>query len=118
MPLMAFSPLATGLLTGKYAGNVTPELSRRVNNPDMGGRITDRVFPAVAAYLGIAARHGLDPTQMAIAWCLTRPFPVMPIIGATDVTQLKVALGAADVRLSAEVLAEIDVAHRVHPSPY
>jgi aryl-alcohol dehydrogenase-like predicted oxidoreductase len=118
MPLLAFSPLATGLLTGKYAGNVTPELSRRVNNPDMGGRITPRVFDAVAAYLGIAARHGLDPAQMAIAWCLTRPFPVMPIIGATNVTQLQTDLGAADVALSAEVLAEIDAAHRAHPSPY
>jgi aryl-alcohol dehydrogenase-like predicted oxidoreductase len=118
MPLLAFSPLATGLLTGKYAGNVTPELSRRVNNPDMGGRITPRVFDAVAAYLGIAARHGLDPTQLAIAWCLTRPFPVIPIIGATNLAQLQVCMGAADVQLSAEVLTEIDAAHKAHPSPY
>ncbi len=118
LPLLAFSPLATGLLTGKYAGNVVPERSRRVNNPDLGGRINARVFDAVAAYLGIAARHGLDPAQMAIAWCLTRPFPVMPIIGATNVAQLQVALGAADVTLSPEVLAEIDAAHRAHPQPY
>jgi aryl-alcohol dehydrogenase-like predicted oxidoreductase len=118
MPLLAFSPLATGLLTGKYAGDVIPDHSRRGNNRDLGGRITPRVFDAVAAYLGIAMRHGLDATQMAIAWCLTRPFPVMPIIGATDVAQLQVALGAADVRLSAEVLAEIDTAQRAHPSPY
>jgi len=118
MPLLAFSPLATGLLTGKYAGNVTPELSRRVNNPEMGGRITPRVFDAVAAYLGIAARHGLDPAQMAIAWCLTRPFPVIPIIGATNAAQLQVGLGAADVQLSADVLAAIDAAHKVHPAPY
>ena len=76
------------------------------------------MFDAVAAYLGIAARHGLDPAQMAIAWCLTRPFPVMPIIGATNVVQLQVALGAADVTLSPEVLAEIDAAHRAHPQPY
>jgi aryl-alcohol dehydrogenase-like predicted oxidoreductase len=118
MPLLAFSPLATGLLTGKYAGNVVPELSRRVNNPDMGGRITPRVWDAVAAYLGIAGRHGLDPAQMAIAWCRTRPFPVIPIIGATNLAQLQVGLGAADVQISAEVLAEIEAAHRAHPSPY
>jgi aryl-alcohol dehydrogenase-like predicted oxidoreductase len=106
------------LLTGKYAGDVIPDHSRRVNNRDLSGRITPRVFDAVAAYLGIAARHGLDPAQMAIAWCLTRPFPVMPIIGATTVAQLHGALGAADVVLSADVLAEIDAAHRAHPQPY
>jgi aryl-alcohol dehydrogenase-like predicted oxidoreductase len=118
VPLLAFSPLAAGLLTGKYAGDVIPDHSRRVNNRDLSGRITPRVFDAVAAYLGIAARHGLDPAQMAIAWCLTRPFPVMPIIGATTVAQLQVALGAADVVLSPDILAEIDAAHRAHPQPY
>ncbi len=52
MPLLAFSPLATGLLTGKYAGDVTPEGSRRAVSASLGGRITPQVFPAVAAYLG------------------------------------------------------------------
>ncbi len=118
MPLLAFSPLATGLLSGKYAGDVTPEGTRRVNNPDLGGRITSRVFPAVAAYLGIAAHHGLDPCQMAIAWCLARPFPVIPVIGATSLAQLQVNLGARDLVLTPEVLADIDAAHRAHPQPY
>lgn len=118
MPLLAFSPLATGLLTGKYAGDVVPEGSRRAINPDLSGRITPQVFPAVAAYLGIAARHGLDPAQMAIAFCRTRPFPCIPIIGATSTEQLALALGAAEVTLSPEVMAEIDFAHRTHPMPY
>jgi len=118
MPLLAFSPLATGLLTGKYAGDVTPQGSRRAVNASMGGRITPQVFPAVAAYLGIAARHGLDPAQMAIAFCASRPFPNIPIIGATSLDQLAIATGSAGVTLSAEVLAEIDAAHRAHPQPY
>jgi aryl-alcohol dehydrogenase-like predicted oxidoreductase len=118
LPLLAFSPLATGLLTGKYAGDVTPTGSRRSLNPGLGGRITPQVFPAVAAYLGIAAAHGLDPAQMAIAFCRTRPFPCIPIIGATNLAQLDVAIGAADVTLSPEVLAEIDAAHRAHPMPF
>jgi aryl-alcohol dehydrogenase-like predicted oxidoreductase len=118
MPLLAFSPLATGLLSGKYAGDVVPEGTRRVKSPDLGGRITPRVFPAVAAYLGVAARHGLDPCQMAIAWCLTRPFPVIPIFGATTLAQLKVNLGAVDLVLSPDVVAEIDATHRMHPQPY
>ncbi len=118
MPLLAFSPLATGLLSGKYAGDVTPEGSRRSLNHNLSGRITPRVFPAVAAYLGVAARHGLDPCQMAIAWCRTRPFPCVPIIGATSLAQLQTAIGAADVTLSPEVLAEIEAVHRDWPMPY
>lgn len=116
--LLAFSPLAAGLLTGKYAGDVIPEGSRRSIVPELGGRVSPRVWEAVAAYLGIATRHGLDPAQMAIAWTLTRPFPIMPIFGATTLGQLEVALGAEDVTLSQEVLAEIAAAHKAHPMPY
>jgi aryl-alcohol dehydrogenase-like predicted oxidoreductase len=118
LPLLAFSPLATGLLTGKYAGDVIPDGSRRSLNPTLSGRITPRTFPAVAAYLGIAARHGLDPAQMAIAFCRQRPFPCIPIFGATNLDQLRTALGAAHLTLTPEVLAEIDAAHREHPMPY
>jgi aryl-alcohol dehydrogenase-like predicted oxidoreductase len=117
MPLLAFSPLAAGVLSGKYQGDVTPAGSRRSKNANLSGRITPRVFGAVAAYQEIAARHGLDVCQMAIAFCLHRPFPVVPIIGATSTAQLAVALGA-DITLSPEVLAEIDTAHRAHPQPY
>jgi aryl-alcohol dehydrogenase-like predicted oxidoreductase len=118
LPLLAFSPLAVGLLTGKYAGDVTPEGSRRSHTPDLGGRIRPSVFPAVAAYLGIAARHGLDPSQMAIAFCRTRPFATIPIIGATTTDQLRLALGAADLTLQGAVLAEIAETHRAYPAPY
>jgi aryl-alcohol dehydrogenase-like predicted oxidoreductase len=118
MPLLAFSPLATGLLSGKYRGDATPPGSRRAVVPALGGRITPQVFPAVEAYCAIAERHGLDPVQMAIAWCLTRPFPCLPIIGATSVDQLALCIGAADVRLTPEVLAEIGAAHRAHPQPF
>ena len=118
MPLLAFSPLATGLLSGKYAGDVIPEGSRRSLNPDLSGRISARVFPAVAAYLGVAARHGLDPCQMAIAFTRTRPFPTVPIIGATTLEQLRTNIGAAGITLSSEVLADIAETHRAHPAPY
>ena len=118
MPLLAFSPLATGLLSGKYAGDVTPDRTRRMHTPDLGGRITPQVFPAVAAYMGVAAEHGLDPCQMAIAFCRTRPFSCIPIIGATTLDQLAVNIGAADVTLTPEVLADIAAVHRDHPAPY
>lgn len=118
MPLLAFSPLAAGLLSGKYAGGVVPEGTRRVNTPDLGGRVTPQVFEAVAAYLGVAARHGLDPNQMALSFVRNRPFPVIPIIGASNLDQLRVDIGAADLVLSDEVWAEIDQVHRAFPQPF
>ncbi len=116
--LLAYSPLAAGLLTGKYQGGAVPEGSRMTVNADLGGRKTERAFAAVNAYLEIAARHGLDPTQMALAWCLTRPFMCSVIFGASTMPQLELALGAADLDLSDAVLEEITAAHMAHPMPF
>ncbi len=116
--LLGFTPLASGMLTGKYTGDVIPEGTRRAQNAELGGRVTPRVWEAVSAYLGIARRHGLDPAQMALAWVLARPFPVIPIIGATSTDQLAVVLGAADLTLSPEVLSDIAAAHKAHPLPF
>lgn len=118
VPLLAFSPLAAGLLTGKYAGNVTPEGTRRSVNPDLGGRTTERVFDAVAAYLGVARDHGIDPVVMALAWMRSRPFRAIPILGATTLTQLQRQIPALGLTLPSELLADIDRVHRAHPLPF
>ncbi|MDA7963895.1 aldo/keto reductase [Ruegeria sp.] len=116
--LLAFSPLATGLLTGKYQGGAVPEGSRMSLVPQMGGRRTGRVFDAVAAYLEIAERHGLDPVHMALAWCRGRPFMTSTIFGATTEAQLEHILGGLDLVLSDEVLREVNAVHRAFPMPY
>ena len=116
--LLAFSPLGTGLLTGKYQEGAVPDGSRKSLSPELGGRDVPRVYQAVAAYLDIAARHGLDVVHMALAWCRTRVFMASAIFGATTMPQLQHALGAVDLQLSDEVLNEIDQAHRAHPMPY
>ncbi|MEP5630286.1 MAG: aldo/keto reductase [Tateyamaria sp.] len=116
--LLAFSPLATGFLTGKYQDGNVPEASRMTLNANMGGRKSDRVFAATQAYLDVAKRHDLDPTQMALAWCMTRPFMTSVIFGATTMAQLDLAIGAADLTLSDAVLDDITTAHRDHPMPY
>lgn len=118
MPLLAWSPLATGLISGKYAGDVTPEGTRRERTSDLGGRITAQVFPAVSAYIGLALEHGLDPCQMALAFTRSRPWPVIPIIGATTMDQLRSNIAAAGVTLSPDVLAGIGALHRAHPAPF
>jgi aryl-alcohol dehydrogenase-like predicted oxidoreductase len=116
--LLSFSPLAAGFLTGKYQNGAVPAGSRMSLVPEMGGRKSARVFDAAAAYLEIAARHGLDPVHMALAWQQTRPFAVSAIFGATTSAQLEHILGAADMTLSADVLDEITAAHKAHPMPY
>ncbi len=116
--LIAFSPLATGLLSGKYAGDVIPEGSRRSYNDNLGGRVSPRVWEAVSAYMAIARDHDLDPCQMALAWCRTRPFMCSAIFGATTNAQLETALGSVDLTLPDEVLAALDAAHKAHPMPY
>jgi aryl-alcohol dehydrogenase-like predicted oxidoreductase len=117
--LLAFSPLATGLLTGKYHGGTTvPDGSRMSLSPELGGRITPQVWPAVAAYQAIADKHGLNLAQMALAWCRTRPFMASAIFGATKLDQLEIALKSTEVTLSDDVMAEIGAAHKAHPMPY
>jgi aryl-alcohol dehydrogenase-like predicted oxidoreductase len=116
--LLPFSPLACGMLTGKYENGARPEGSRLTLSPDLFGRVHDGVWPVVDEYVAIARRHGLDPAQMAIAFCNQRPFVTSSIIGATSLDQLAVNLGAAELKLGDEVLEDIHGVYRRHPIPY
>jgi aryl-alcohol dehydrogenase-like predicted oxidoreductase len=116
--LLAYSPLAAGLLTGKYQGDAVPEGSRREASPDLFGRCTERAFAAVDAYLGIADRHGLDPVHMALAFTVQRPFPVSTIFGATTSGTAGAYPPRARLDLSQEVLNDLDAMNRAMPMPY
>ena len=116
--MLSFSPLATGLLTGKYQNGAVPEGSRLSLSPELGGRKTPRVFEAVDAYLAVAQKHGLDPVHMAMAFVRDRPFMASAIFGATSVEQLDRILAGAELVLDEAVMADIDAAHRAHPMPY
>ena len=116
--LLAYTPLAGGLLSGKYSGGAIPDGARGSIDDTIGGRRTPRSLEVADKYVALARDHGLDPAQMAIAFCLTRPFMASVIIGATDLDQLEAVLGAANVVLSDEVMAGISQIHRDHPSPY
>ncbi|MGJ7037768.1 aldo/keto reductase [Shinella sp. BE166] len=115
--LLAYSPLAAGLLTGKYLDGARPEGSRLTKNGDLGGRYQPHQEPAVRAYVALAKEYGLDPAQMALAFCLTRPFMASVIIGATTMEQVKTDIGAKDLELSPEVLNGIRRIHRLYPAP-
>ncbi|WP_416897647.1 MAG: aldo/keto reductase [Minwuia sp.] len=115
--LICFSPLAGGILSGQYAGDTIPRGSRRERNPELGGRITGNLWPAHDAYMALAKEHGLSPVQMALAFCLTRPFMGAAIFGTSSVEQLEEVLGTADLTLSDEVMDGIAAVYRRHPMP-
>jgi aryl-alcohol dehydrogenase-like predicted oxidoreductase len=115
--LLAYSPLAAGLLTGKYQGGARPAGARATINEGLGGRMTPHMEPAVEAYLALARDHGLDPAQMALAWAAGRPFVASVLLGATSPDQLRTDLGAAELRLDDSVLDGIEEIRRRHPMP-
>ncbi|MDB6176467.1 aldo/keto reductase [Paracoccus sp. Z330] len=122
--LLAYSPLAAGLLTGKYADGNIPAQSRVAVDKaaggmgNLGGRKTNRAEAAVAAYVDLARKHGWDPVHMSIAWQLTRPFKVVPIIGATDFDQLQHMVAGFGKPLPEDLAKAIARLHREHPLPY
>jgi aryl-alcohol dehydrogenase-like predicted oxidoreductase len=116
--LLAFSPLATGLLTGKYSGGAVPDASRMSLSPGLGGRLTDRALVAADAYVDVARKFGLDPVHMALAFSVQRPFGVSTIFGATTLDQLQHIIDGKDMVLSDEVMDALNETHKAHPMPY
>ena len=68
--------------------------------------------------MNIAAKYELNPAQMALAWAMDRSFMTSAIFGATNLDQLDVALGAADVTIGASVKEDIAIAYRQFPMPF
>lgn len=122
--LLSYSPLAAGLLTGKYRDGHLPEGSRAAVDKahgglgNLGGRKTARALAAVAAWHELAAEQGWDPVHLAIAWQVSRPFRVVPIIGATTVAQLRHLLKGIDRRVDRDLCKAIDRLHKAHPQTY
>lgn len=115
--LLAYSPLAAGMLSGKYSDGEVPAGSRRTMNDALGGRYSERSARVCNRYVALAREHELDPSQLALAFCLSRPFMTSAIIGATTMEQLRTNLGAASVTLGEEVRAGIQALYLDHPVP-
>jgi len=119
LALMAYSPLAFGHLTGKY-----------IDDPQAQGRVTlflgyaqrykkPAVPSASAAYAALARKHGLTPTEMALAFVYQRWFVTSTVIGATTMPQLKQNIAAWHTQLSPELMQEIEDLHlrMMNPAP-
>jgi len=114
--LLAYSPLAGGLITGKYFDGQMPKGSRG-DYQKAFWRLNEFSEAAGKEYIALAKRYDMDVAQMAVAFALTRPFMTSVIIGATSTEQLANVLAADQLALSPELLAEIDAIHRRYPRP-
>jgi aryl-alcohol dehydrogenase-like predicted oxidoreductase len=118
LPLLAYSPLAMGTLTGKYAGGARPPRARLARFADFGDRYKrEEVALAAEEYAKLARSRGLGATEMALAFVRTRWFTASTIVGATDLAQLKQNVDSVKIELDAETLAGIDAVHRRYPNP-
>lgn len=115
--LLAYSPLAFGMLSGKYLDGARPEGARLTLFERFQRYTNPQAQAATAEYVRIAQEAGLDPAQMALAFVNSRPFLTSNIIGATSMAQLESNLASESLRLDGEVLEAIEEVHRRHSNP-
>ncbi|TCS38005.1 aryl-alcohol dehydrogenase-like predicted oxidoreductase [Paucimonas lemoignei] len=115
--LLAYSPLAFGVLTGKYLNGARPANSRLALYERFSRYSNPQAEQAAAQYVALAQRHGIDPTHLALAFVNSRPFVASNIIGATTLEQLQANLQSIHLNLSDELLNEIEAIHKQFPNP-
>ncbi|MCH1526395.1 MAG: aldo/keto reductase [SAR86 cluster bacterium] len=112
--LLAYSPIAQGYLSGKYQNGALPKGSRK----ELFNRLQRYEGPyaeeAIEAYLNIAKKYEIDPSQLANQFVTTRPFVTSNIIGATNMEQLKLAVTSIDIKLTKEIEEDIEKAYQRH----
>jgi len=110
--IIPWSPLAGGLLTGKYGrGKQAPEGARyadTASNPNLGSRVTERLYDALDALEKLAGEKGVSMSQLALAWVMHQPGVTSPIIGSRTMEQLQDNLKALEVEITDEDRARID----------
>lgn len=115
--LLAYSPLAFGILSGKYIGGTRPPKAR-LTLYSRFKRYTNALGEAATSrYVSIARHHNLSPAQMSLAFINQQPFVTANIIGATTMEQLRENIASIDLTLSPDLLAEIEAVHQDIPNP-
>ena len=116
--LLAYSPLASGYLTGKYRNNQMPKNSRLERDGDFWTRYEKpNTTKAVDSYFEIAKKNNINLTQMSLKFCEIQPFVTSVIIGATTMDQLKTNIESVSINLSEEVINEINEIQNIYPNP-
>ena len=118
MSLLAYSPLAAGILCGKYLGGAQPAGARFTLFDSLGMRFRKPMVPeAVEAYAALAKRRGLTLVQLALGYVASRWHVGASIIGATSMAQLREDIAAAQTRLDPETLKDIQQIQYRYPNP-
>ncbi|MEZ4222252.1 MAG: aldo/keto reductase [Polyangiaceae bacterium] len=108
LAVFPYSPLGGGLLAGKYGSFVRPSSGRLVDNAMYQTRYGDKSnYETAERFTALARRMGVHPASLAIAWVAAHPGVTAPLLGARNLEQLRPALAAADVSMTAELYAEI-----------
>ena len=108
LAVMPYSPLAGGLLTGKYAGADRPEVGRFLENTMYQRRYGDEATHEIATrFAEVARERGHSPAALGVAWVAAHPAVTAPIIGARNLEQLDDVLGAVDIDMTEDLYAEI-----------
>ncbi|OEO27761.1 aldo/keto reductase [Pseudomonas sp. J237] len=115
--LLAYSPLAFGMLSGKYENGARPADARLTLFSRFARYSNPQAVAACSRYVALAKEHGLDPAQMALAFVTARPFVTSNIIGATTMEQLESNLASSELTLSSEVMEGIQAIHTAQPNP-
>ncbi len=115
--LLGYSPLAFGVLTGKFLTGESHPKARINLFPQYTRYKSDQCTEATKLYQEIAKKHGLTLTELAMGFVLQQPFLTSSIIGATTMEQLKENINTIDVVLSKQILAEIDAVQAIIPDP-
>ncbi|BCA27247.1 NADP(H)-dependent aldo-keto reductase [Metapseudomonas otitidis] len=115
--LLAYSPLAFGMLSGKYENGAQPPQARITRFSRFTRYTNPQAKAACSRYVALAREHGLDPAQMALAFVTAQPFVTSNIIGATDLEQLESNLASSELKLPDAVLEGIAEIHRDQPDP-
>ncbi|CAE6898590.1 putative NADP(H)-dependent aldo-keto reductase Tas [Pseudomonas marincola] len=115
--LLAYSPLAFGMLSGKYENGARPADARLTLFSRFARYSNPQAVTACSRYVALAKEHGLDPAQMALAFVTARPFVTSNIIGATTMEQLESNLASSELTLSSEVMEGIQAIHTAQPNP-
>ncbi len=115
--LLAYSPLAFGMLSGKYENGARPANARIPLFSRFARYTNPQAIAACSRYVTLAREHGLDPAQMALTFVTRQPFVTSNIIGATSLEQLESNLGSLSLELSDELLDAIEAIHREQPNP-
>jgi aryl-alcohol dehydrogenase-like predicted oxidoreductase len=114
--LIPWSPLARGLLAGTRRTADDQTATRRAESDDYARKLYDHPgdMEVVEAVRAIALAKGVQPAQVALAWLLSRPGVVAPIIGATRLDHLEAALKALDVELTEDEVRRLEAPYRPH----